>query len=121
MPMDMWSFAVQHACEMLRCKKLRLAGDGKAPRCWPFGTYIALRIPGGSKSFHPFEMPPKCVGAWEGAIALPGKGGDKHATDCVRAAAADVEIILQESPPGDHKAAGAAENAVKRVKGLART
>eukprot|EP00971_Amphidinium_carterae_P047937 944054-Amphidinium_carterae.1 len=39
----------------------------------------------------------------------------------VRAAAADVEIIPQESPPGDHKAAGAAENAVKRVKGLART
>eukprot|EP00971_Amphidinium_carterae_P267543 5307134-Amphidinium_carterae.1 len=38
----------------------------------------------------------------------------------VRAAAADVEIIPQESPPGDHKAAGAAENAVKRVKGLAR-
>eukprot|EP00971_Amphidinium_carterae_P163572 3243493-Amphidinium_carterae.2 len=29
----------------------------------------------------------------------------------VRAAAADVEIIPQESPPGDHKAAGAAENA----------
>eukprot|EP00971_Amphidinium_carterae_P207514 4117336-Amphidinium_carterae.1 len=41
---------------MLRCRKLRLAGDGKAPRCWPFGTYVALRIPGGSKSFHPFEQ-----------------------------------------------------------------
>eukprot|EP00971_Amphidinium_carterae_P195684 3883398-Amphidinium_carterae.3 len=39
----------------------------------------------------------------------------------VRAAAADVEIIPQESPPGDHRAAGAAENTVKRVKGLART
>eukprot|EP00971_Amphidinium_carterae_P350479 6491569-Amphidinium_carterae.3 len=39
----------------------------------------------------------------------------------VRAAAKDVEIIPQESPVGDHKAAGAAENAVKRVKGLART
>eukprot|EP00971_Amphidinium_carterae_P217986 4327405-Amphidinium_carterae.1 len=39
----------------------------------------------------------------------------------VRAAATDIDIIPQESPPGDHKAAGAAENAVKRVKGLART
>eukprot|EP00971_Amphidinium_carterae_P042448 834528-Amphidinium_carterae.1 len=85
-----------------------------------------------------------------GAIALPGKGGDAHATSSVveflqllghrllvlksdgepailalknqvRAAAADVESIPQEFPPGDHKAAGVAENTVKRVKGLART
>eukprot|EP00971_Amphidinium_carterae_P328130 6459857-Amphidinium_carterae.2 len=53
--MSMWSFAVQHACEMLRCRKLRLAGDKKVPQCWPFGTYVALRIPGDSKGFHPFE------------------------------------------------------------------
>eukprot|EP00971_Amphidinium_carterae_P116460 2306754-Amphidinium_carterae.1 len=84
-----------------------------------------------------------------GAVALPRKGGDKHVTDSVeflqllghrrlvlksdverailalkiqvRAAGTDVEIIPQESPPGDHKAAGEAENTVKRVKGLART
>eukprot|EP00971_Amphidinium_carterae_P136479 2704191-Amphidinium_carterae.3 len=85
-----------------------------------------------------------------GAVALPGKGGDAHATSSVveflqllghrrlvlqsdgepailalkkqvRAAAADIEIIPQESPPGDHNAAGVAENnGVKRVKGLAR-
>eukprot|EP00971_Amphidinium_carterae_P319056 6341926-Amphidinium_carterae.1 len=85
-----------------------------------------------------------------GAVSLPHKGGDKHVTDAVveflqllghrrlvlksdgepailalknqvRAAAKDVEIIPQESPPGDHKAAGMAENTVKKVKGLART
>eukprot|EP00971_Amphidinium_carterae_P091586 1813365-Amphidinium_carterae.2 len=85
-----------------------------------------------------------------GAIALPHKGGEKHTTDSVveflqllghrrlvlksdwepailalknqvRAAPADVEIIPQESPPGDHRAAGVAENTVKRVKGLVRT
>eukprot|EP00971_Amphidinium_carterae_P023621 465967-Amphidinium_carterae.1 len=54
--MEVWSFAVQQACEMLRCRKLRLAGDTKVPRCWPFGTYVTLRVPGKSKAFGPFEM-----------------------------------------------------------------
>eukprot|EP00971_Amphidinium_carterae_P249065 4943902-Amphidinium_carterae.1 len=52
----MWSFAVQQACEMLLCRKLRLAGDKKVPRCWPFGTYVALRVPGKTKGFGPFEV-----------------------------------------------------------------
>eukprot|EP00971_Amphidinium_carterae_P235985 4683580-Amphidinium_carterae.1 len=56
MPTEVWSFAVQHACEMLRCRKLRLAGDEKIPRCWPFGTYVALRVPGKTNSFGAFEM-----------------------------------------------------------------
>eukprot|EP00971_Amphidinium_carterae_P050352 992062-Amphidinium_carterae.1 len=40
---------------MLRCRKLKLAGDDKVPKCWPFGTYVVLRIPGYSKTFAPFE------------------------------------------------------------------
>eukprot|EP00971_Amphidinium_carterae_P213101 4229692-Amphidinium_carterae.1 len=56
MPMEVWSFAVQQACEMLRCRKLRLAGDTKVPRCWPFGTYVTFRVPGKSKAFGSFEM-----------------------------------------------------------------
>eukprot|EP00971_Amphidinium_carterae_P139260 2759585-Amphidinium_carterae.1 len=53
--MEVWSFAVQQACEMLRCRKLRIAGDLTVPKCWPFCTYVTLRVPGGSKSFAPFE------------------------------------------------------------------
>eukprot|EP00971_Amphidinium_carterae_P024260 478740-Amphidinium_carterae.4 len=30
MPAEVWSFAVQQACEMLRCRKLRLAGAEKS-------------------------------------------------------------------------------------------
>eukprot|EP00971_Amphidinium_carterae_P350934 6491817-Amphidinium_carterae.1 len=40
---------------MLRCRKLRIAGDLTVPKCWPFGTYVTLRVPGGLKSFAPFE------------------------------------------------------------------
>eukprot|EP00971_Amphidinium_carterae_P002565 51289-Amphidinium_carterae.1 len=40
---------------MLRCRKLRIAGDLTVPKCWPFGTYVTLRVLGGTKSFAPFE------------------------------------------------------------------
>eukprot|EP00971_Amphidinium_carterae_P246516 4896409-Amphidinium_carterae.1 len=41
---------------MLLCRKLRLAGDKKVPKCWPFGTYVTLRVPGKAKGFGPFEV-----------------------------------------------------------------
>eukprot|EP00971_Amphidinium_carterae_P188105 3733725-Amphidinium_carterae.1 len=41
--------------------------------------------------------------------------------DAVRMQAVDLELILRESPVGDHQANGAAESAIRRVKDMART
>eukprot|EP00971_Amphidinium_carterae_P317113 6303905-Amphidinium_carterae.2 len=53
LPIDLWSktFAVQHAVEALRVKRLRLRADVSSAEWWPFGTYVASRVPGAVKSF----------------------------------------------------------------------
>eukprot|EP00971_Amphidinium_carterae_P242315 4811269-Amphidinium_carterae.1 len=55
LPIDLWSFAVQHAVESPRVKRLRSEGDVSFAECWLFGAYAAMRVLGAVKSFGPFE------------------------------------------------------------------
>eukprot|EP00971_Amphidinium_carterae_P344097 6484268-Amphidinium_carterae.1 len=55
MDMKYWGYCCKHVAETLRSHRLRKAGDTSYPQPECFGSYVAVRIPGNSKSFKPFQ------------------------------------------------------------------
>eukprot|EP00971_Amphidinium_carterae_P352721 6492714-Amphidinium_carterae.4 len=52
---EFWGFAARHAAELLRAYNLRKAGDKIIAQPLPFGSLVAVRRPGKTSSFKPFE------------------------------------------------------------------
>eukprot|EP00971_Amphidinium_carterae_P283143 5621244-Amphidinium_carterae.1 len=50
-----WGYCAKHVAETLRAFRLRKAGDKSYPQPESFGSFVAVRIPGNSKAFRPFQ------------------------------------------------------------------